>query len=73
MKKIQKLTGMIAALSHFVAQSTDKCCPFLQSLKIGKNLVWMRKCKEAFQKVKQYLGGILVLAKPRTGEDLTLY
>ena len=27
-KDIQKLMGMIAALNHFVAQSSDKCCPF---------------------------------------------
>ena len=33
----------------------------------------MADCEEAFQKIKQYLGGIPVLAKLRTGEDLTLY
>ena len=33
-KDIQKLTGMIAALSRFVSYSTDKCCPFFQALKI---------------------------------------
>ena len=42
-------------------------------MKIGKNLVWSADCEEAFQHIKQYLGGIPVLAKPRIGEDLTLY
>ena len=72
-KDIQKLTGMVAALSQFVSKSTDKCRPFFQALKMGKNLVWSANCEEAFQQIKQYLGGILVLAKPIVAEDLTLY
>ena len=55
-KDIQKLTGMIAVLSCFVARSTDKCCPFFQALKMGKNLIWITDCEEAFHKIKQYLG-----------------
>ena len=40
---------------------------------MGKNLIWTAKCEVAFQKIKQYLEGIPVLAKSRVGEDLTLY
>ena len=40
---------------------------------MGKNLIWIVEYEEAFQKIKQYMGGIPVLAKPRTREDLTLY
>ena len=64
---------MIAALNRFVSCSTDKCRPFFQALKMAKNLTWIADYEEAFQKIKQYLGGIPVLAKPRTGEDLMLY
>ena len=64
---------MIVALSWFVSKPTDKCRPFFQALKLGKNLIWSADCDEAFQQIKQYLGGIPVLAKPRMGEDLTLY
>ena len=64
---------MITALSRFVSKSMDKCCPFFQALKLGKNLIWSANCDEAFQQIKQYLGGIPVLAKSRMGEDLTLY
>ena len=64
---------MIAALSHFVARSTNKCRPFFQALKIGKNLIWTANCEEAFQKIKQYLGGIPVVAKSKAREGLTLY
>ena len=72
-KDIQMLIGMIAALSRFVSRSTDKCRQFFQALKMAKNLVWSANCEEAFQLIKQYLGGIPVLAKPRMREDLTLY
>ena len=64
---------MIAALSRFVSKSTDKCRPFFQALKMRNNLVWSAECEEAFIQIKQYLGGIPVLAKPKMGEDLTLY
>ena len=33
----------------------------------------MTECKEAFKKIKQYLRGIPVLAKPKAREDLMLY
>ena len=32
-KEVQRLTGMIAALSRFVSRSTDKYFPFFQALK----------------------------------------
>ena len=72
-KDLQKLIRMITALIRFVSKSTDTCHPFFQTLKIGKNLVWSVDCEEAFQQIKLYLGGILLLAKSRMGEDLTLY
>ena len=47
-KEIQKLIGMIIALSHFVARLTNKCCPFFEAFKIRKNLIWIVDCEEAF-------------------------
>ena len=35
-KVVQKLTGMITSLNHFMSKSTDKCRPFYQLLKKGK-------------------------------------
>ena len=64
---------MIAALSQFVSKSTDKCRPFFQALKMGKNLVWSADYDEAFWQIKQYLGAIPMLAKSIMGEELTLY
>ena len=45
----------------------------LPSSKDGKKPGMSTKCEEAFQQIKQYLWGIPVLAKPRMGENLTLY
>ena len=45
----------------------------LPSFENGKNLLWSADCEEAFQQINQYLRGIPVLAKPRMGEDLTIY
>ena len=38
-----------------------------------KNLIWTAECEEAFQKIKQYVGGIVILAKPRARENLMMY
>ena len=32
-KKVQKLTGKIAALNRFVSKAMDKCLPFFKTLK----------------------------------------
>ena len=34
-KDIQRLTGCIALLSHFIARATDWCLPFFKALKKG--------------------------------------
>ena len=62
-KEIQRLTGIIAALSRFMSRSSDKCQPFFQVLKKGvlsaKNLLKFHPP--------------LILASPSEGELLTLY
>jgi hypothetical protein len=42
-KEAQGLTGRVAALNHFVSQSTDKCLPFFKTLK--KAFEWMEECQ----------------------------
>ena len=56
-KEIQRLTGRIAALSHFVSRSSDKCQPFFQVLK--KAFHWDAHCEEAFSTLKTYLSSPL--------------
>ena len=45
-KKVQKLTGKIAALNRFILKATDKCLPFFKTLR--QTFVWTDKCEKAF-------------------------
>lgn len=36
-KELQSLNGKIAALSCFISKATDRCNPFFDALKKGKN------------------------------------
>ena len=63
-KEVQSLNGRVATLSRFVARATDKCHPFFQALKRGKNFVWNEKCEAAFQELKKYLGQPPLLSSP---------
>lgn len=62
-KEIQRLTGIIAALSRFMSKSIDKCHHFFQALKgIGKiNLD--DKCEVTFQGLKMYLASLPLLSR----------
>ena len=70
-KEVQRLTGRIAALSHFVSKARDKCQPFFQILK--KAFQWDAHCEEAFTALKTYLSSPPILVSPFEGELLTLY
>ena len=80
-KDIQRLTERIAALSHFVSRTSDKCRPFFQVLK--KAFQWDAHCQEAFTMLKTYLSctppppppppSPPILVSPSEGELLTLY
>ena len=51
-KDIQRLTGRIATLSHFMSKASNKCQPFFQVLK--KAFQWNARCNEAFTALKTY-------------------
>ncbi|KAG7564205.1 Ribonuclease H domain [Arabidopsis suecica] len=72
-KKVQRLTGRIAALNRFISRSTDKSLPFYQILKGNKGFLWDEKCEEAFGQLKAYLATPPVLSKPEVDEKLYLY
>ena len=47
-KKVQKLTGMTAALNWFISQSADRCRPFFLLMKKWKGFEWTEECALAF-------------------------
>ena len=67
-KEVQRLTGRIAVLSHFVSRSSDKCQPFFQILK--KAFQWDVHSEEAFTALKTYLSSPPILVSPSEGELL---
>ena len=70
-KEVQKLTGRISALNRFVSRATDKCLPFLKTLK--QAFAWTDECKAAFQDLKHYLSNPPILSPLKEGKNLYLY
>lgn len=64
-KEIPRLTRMIATLTRFISRSTDKCRPFFQALKKGREMKWTEECEEEFQNTKRYLGNPRCCQSPR--------
>ena len=54
-KEDRKLTGMIAALNHFISRSADRCRPFFLLLNKWKGFEWTEECALDFQQLKKYL------------------
>ena len=52
-KEVQSLNGKVATLNRFMSRATDKCLPFLRTLK--KSFEWTDKCQRAFEELKAYL------------------
>jgi hypothetical protein len=47
-KDIQKLTGCMATLSHFISRLGKKGLPFFKLLKASKKFLWSREADAAF-------------------------
>ena len=72
-KKVQKLTGMTAALNRFISWLADWYRPFFQLLHKWKNFEWTKECVAAFKELKQYLSHPSVLSQPKKKEVLYTY
>lgn len=63
-KKVQKLTGRVVALNHFISRSSDKCHLFYNVLKKYKGFERTDEHDMALQKLKRYLAAPPILSKP---------
>ena len=50
---VQKLTGCVAALSHFISRLGEKAIPLYKLLKKMDNFVWNQEIDEAFEALKK--------------------
>lgn len=48
--EVQRLAGRVAALSRFIARSTDRCLPFFKVLRRARD--WDDECSRAFGELK---------------------
>ncbi|XP_057444132.1 uncharacterized protein LOC130736307 [Lotus japonicus] len=72
-KEVQRFTGRMAALAHFLPMAGDKAAPFFNCLKKNSKFQWTEACEQAFIKLKESLATLPVLSKPTPDVPLTLY
>ena len=72
-KKVQKLTGMIAALNRFISRSADRCRLFYLLINKWKGFEWSEDCVVAFQQLKEYLSLPPIMSSPEANEVLYAY
>jgi hypothetical protein len=72
-REVQRLTGMAAILNRFISRSVEKCRPFFDLIKKGKNFHWGDQSDQAFERLKAYLAAAPLLSTPVNGESLYIY
>ena len=72
-RDVQRLAGQVAAVSHFISCSSEKCHLFFSTLRKSKDFKWTPACEQALQDFKKYLTSPPLLSKPKDGEQLFIY
>ena len=72
-KDIQKLTGYMAAPSHFISCLGEKGVPFFKLLKASERFSWSEEADTAFEQLKLFLTKPSIMTAPRLDETLLIY
>jgi len=72
-KRVQKVTGCLAALSRFISWLGEKALPLYRLLKKAKHFACTIEAEEALEKLKRTLTTTPILVPPRPVEPLLLY
>jgi hypothetical protein len=72
-KKIQKLTGMMAALSQFISKLGERGMTFYRLLRKADDFQWDNQAAAAFIELKKYLKSLPTLVPPKSDDVLLLY
>ncbi|XP_070040325.1 uncharacterized protein [Nicotiana tomentosiformis] len=70
---VQDLKKFFERLRRFIAQLTTTCEPIFKLLKKNAAIKWIDECREAFDKIKEYLSNPPVLVLPEPGSPLFIY
>ena len=73
LKKIQKLTGCVAALSRFISRLGEKALPLYRLLRRTKHFEWSDAATAGLEEIKAILATNPILATPNVGEPMLLY
>jgi len=71
-KGVQKVTGCLAALSHFISRLGEKALPLYRLLKKAERFSWTPEAEEALDNQKKTLTSAPVLVRPQPAEPLLL-
>jgi hypothetical protein len=72
-KEIQKLAGMMAALSQFISKLGERGMPFYMLLHKADGFQWNDQAAAAFVELKKYLKSLPTLVPPKPDDVLLLY
>ena len=72
-KGVQKVTGCLAALSHFISRLGEKALSLYWLIKKAKRFTWTVEAEEALDNLKRTLTTALILVPPQPGGPLLLY
>src|SRR5438128_2295906 len=73
LRDVQKLTGFMVALSHFVSRLGERAMPFYKLLKKQDKFQWTPEAQQALDKLKKFLTNPPMLVPPMPEEPLLLY
>jgi hypothetical protein len=73
LKGVQRVTGCLAALSHFIAQLGERSLPLYKLMKKSDHFTWTPEAQQALESLKNILKSPLILTAPTTEEPMLLY
>ena len=72
-KGVQRVTGCLASLSHFISRIGERGLPLYRLLRKSDRFVWTNEAQQALDGLKSLLTTAPVLVPPAEGESLLLY
>jgi hypothetical protein len=73
LKGVQRVTGCLAALSHFIARLRERNLPLYKLMKKFDHFTWTPEAQDALDSLKNILKSPLILTAPTAEEPMLLY
>jgi hypothetical protein len=73
LKGVQRVTGYVTALSHFIARLGERNLPLYKLMKKSEHFAWTPEVQEALDSLKNMLKSPPILTAPTPEESMLLY